>query len=187
MQLVLEGGDHTEVTATTPEAPEEVRVLAGADVAELAVGGDDIGGNEVVAGQTVPARQPANATAQSEAGNAGVGIGTARRGEAESLGFMVEFTPLDAALGPYGTPAGVNPDALHPAQVNHQSVVTHAVARNVMAATPHRHQQLVGTGEIDGIDHVGDASAASNERWPLVDIGIPDLAGLVVARIAGTE
>src|SRR5262249_54732748 len=121
MQLVLEGGNHAEVAATTPEAPEEVRVLAGADVAELAVGGDEIGGNEVVAGQTVPARQPANTAPQGEAGNAGVGIGTAGGSQAESLGFMVEFTPLDAALSAHGTPAGVNPDALHPAQVNHQS------------------------------------------------------------------
>jgi hypothetical protein len=100
---------------------------------------------------------------------------------------MVEFTPLDATFGPGGAPGGVNPDALHPAQVNHQSPVTHAVARDIMAATAHRHQQTVGAGEVDGVDHIGDASAAGNERRPLVDIGIPDLAGLIVAGVAGTE
>jgi hypothetical protein len=45
----------------------------------------------------------------------------------------------------------------------------------------------VGAGEVNRVDHVGDASAAGDERRPLVDIGIPDLAGRIVARIAGTE
>src|SRR5215831_3810049 len=114
MELVLKGGDHAEVTAAAPDAPEEVRVLAGADVAELAISGDDIGGNEVVTGQTVPARQPADAAAQGEAGDAGVGVGAAGGGQAKGLGLVVEFPPLDTALGSDGAPGGVNPDALHP-------------------------------------------------------------------------
>ena len=114
MELVLKGGDHAEVAAAAPDAPEEVRVLTGADVAELAVGGDDIGGDEVVAGQAVLARQPADAAPQGEAGDARVGVGAAGGGQAEGLGLVVEFPPLDAALGPDGAPGGVNPDALHP-------------------------------------------------------------------------
>ena len=77
MELVLKGGDHAKVAAAAPDAPEEVLVLTGADVAELTVGGDDIGGDEVVAGQAVPARQPADAAPQGEAGDARVGVGAA--------------------------------------------------------------------------------------------------------------
>src|SRR4030095_15279476 len=82
MQLVLKGGDHAEVAATTPEAPEEVRVLASADVAELAVGGDDIGGDEVVTGQTVPARQPADAAPPGAARNTGLRVVCTQGGQA---------------------------------------------------------------------------------------------------------
>jgi hypothetical protein len=156
-------------------------------VAELTIGGDDIGGDEVVAGQAVPARQPTDATPQGEAGDACVGVSATGGSQAEGLGLVVEFPPLNTALGLDGTLGGVNPDALHPAQVNHQAAVTHAVARDIMAATAHRHQQTVGASEVDGVDHVGDASAAGNERRPLVDIGIPHLTGLIVALVAGTE
>src|SRR5262249_53591191 len=137
--------------------------------------------------QAVFARQPANAAPQGEAGDARVGISATGGGQAKGLCLMVEFPPLDAALGPSRTPGRVNPDALHPAQVNHQATVAHAVARDVMAAAAHRHQQLVGTGEVDRVDYIGGASAAGNECRPLVDIGIPDLAGLIVARITETE
>src|SRR6185295_104389 len=95
MELVLKGGDHAEVAAAAPNTPEEVRMLTGVDVAELAVGGDDIGGDEVIAGQAVPARQPADAATQGETGDARVGVGTAGSGQAESLRLVVEFTPLD--------------------------------------------------------------------------------------------
>jgi hypothetical protein len=140
MELVLKGGDHAEVAAAAPDGPEEVLVLTGIDVAELAVGGDDVGSNEVVAGQAVPARQPADAAAQGEAGDAGVGVSAPRGGQAEGLSLVVEFPPLDAALGPHGALGGVNPDALHAGQVNHQAAVAHAVTRDVMAAAAHRHQ-----------------------------------------------
>ncbi len=65
---------------------------------------------------------------QGEAGDARVGVGAPRGGQAESLCLVVEFPSLDAALGPDGAPGGVNPDAIHPAQVNHQAAVAHAVA-----------------------------------------------------------
>src|SRR6266487_6342309 len=46
---------------------------------------------------------------------------------------------------------------------------------------------MVGAGKVDRVDHVGDASAAGDECGPLVDIAIPDLTGLIVACITGTE
>ena len=36
----------------------------------------------------------------------------------------------------------------------------HTQLPDVMAAAAHRHQQTVGAGEVDRVDHVGDASAA---------------------------
>src|SRR5262249_36925304 len=46
---------------------------------------------------------------------------------------------------------------------------------------------MVGAGEIDGLDYIGDPSAAGDERGLAVDHAIPDGAGLIVARVARTE
>ena len=59
----LEGGDDAEVAPAAPDAPEEVLVLCRADLAELAVGRDQIGRQEVVAGQAEATHQVAEAAA----------------------------------------------------------------------------------------------------------------------------
>jgi hypothetical protein len=56
-----------------------------------------------------------------------------------------------------------------------------------VAATTHRHQQLVGAGEVDRRDNIGDPSAAGDERGVAVDHAVPDLPGVVVARVAKAE
>ena len=53
MELVFEGGDHAEVAAPTAQTPEEVGVLARARDQELAFSGNEIDGDEVVAGEAV--------------------------------------------------------------------------------------------------------------------------------------
>ena len=45
-----------------------------------------------------------------------------------------------------------------------------AVPVDVVATAADRHQQMVGAGEIDGMDHVGHASAAGDERRPCLSI-----------------
>ena len=49
VQPVLELGDHAEVAAAAAQRPEQVRVLLGAGPQHLAGGGDDLGGQQVVA------------------------------------------------------------------------------------------------------------------------------------------
>jgi hypothetical protein len=49
------------------------------------------------------------------------------------------------------------------------------------------HQQVVGAGKIDGLDHVGHACTADNQGGPFANHGIPDGTGYIVAIIAGTE
>jgi hypothetical protein len=43
-----------------------------------------------------------------------------------------------------------------------------------VAAAPDRHQELVGAGELDSLDHVGNPRAAGNERGLAVDHAIPE-------------
>src|SRR5262249_46839234 len=73
MQLILEGSDDAKIPTTTAQAPEEVSVLAGASDAQFAVSGDDISGEQIIAGQAAFSRQPAEAAAEGEPGDTGVG------------------------------------------------------------------------------------------------------------------
>src|SRR6185503_1246998 len=58
MEAELERGDDPEVAAAPAQTPEQVRVLFLAGSQELAVGGDDVGGKQVVAGQAVLTQEP---------------------------------------------------------------------------------------------------------------------------------
>ena len=82
---------------------------------------------------------------------------------------------------------GIDPCAFHRRQVDHQTVVACGVAGDVVAATAHRHQQLMRASEVKGIDDVGGPAAACDHRRPFIDHTIPDSAGVVVADLAGTE
>jgi hypothetical protein len=48
MEAVLKGGHHAKVAPTATQPPEEVRVLSVAGDPELAIGSDDIDGDQVL-------------------------------------------------------------------------------------------------------------------------------------------
>lgn len=162
-------------------------MLLGVGGDEGAVGGDDVGGEDVVAGEAVLPHQPAQAAAERQAADAGVGNGPAGRGEAERLGLVVELAPDQAALGLDRFCPGVNADALEAGQVDHQAAVAHGVAGRAVAAATHGDLQIVRAGEVDGVDHVRDAGAADDQAGPPVDHAVPDLAGVVVAVVARAD
>src|SRR5215218_69272 len=55
-----------------------------------------------------------------------------------------------------------------------------------MATAADSQWQAILACEVDGIDHVGCASWAHDERWPLVDHPVIDLAGFVVGVVLQT-
>src|SRR5579864_8215433 len=57
MELILEGGDDTEVAAAAAQAPEQIRILDGAGRKEPAVGRDNIDREKIVAAQAMLASQ----------------------------------------------------------------------------------------------------------------------------------
>ena len=67
MELELEPRDDAEVAAAAAQAPEQVGVLRLARVDEPAVGGDDVGADEVVAREPELPHRPADAAAEREA------------------------------------------------------------------------------------------------------------------------
>ena len=66
VQPELEAGCHAKVAAAAADCPEQVRVRLGVRPQELAIGGHDLGGQQVVDGQTVLADEIPNAAAQGD-------------------------------------------------------------------------------------------------------------------------
>jgi hypothetical protein len=56
-----------------------------------------------------------------------------------------------------------------------------------MTTTPHRYKKIMIVGKRDRGDDIGRSRAAGDERRPLVDHAIPDLACLIISISAGEE
>ena len=104
IQPELEVGDDAEVPAAAPHAPEEVGVLVLAGLHELAVGGDHVHGQQLIDREPVLAHDPADATAEREARQAGVGDDSRRNREPELLRLAIELAEQHAGLGPHRAP-----------------------------------------------------------------------------------
>src|SRR6202040_2225106 len=66
VQAEFEGRHHAEVAATTTDGPEQVRVLLFAGDEKLSIRGHNVGGNQVVERQAVPAGEVSDATAEGQ-------------------------------------------------------------------------------------------------------------------------
>ena len=91
-------GDDAEAAAAAAQRPEQVGVLVGRRVHELAVGGDHLGGDHAVGGEAVGARQPGGAAAQRVAGDADGAAAAGQR--AEAVGRGGPLTWCQVAPGP---------------------------------------------------------------------------------------
>ena len=69
MKAIFKRRHDAEVPAAPAQSPEKVWVLGVARGEQSAVGGDDIGGEQVIAGEAVEAMEPAQAAAQRDAGD----------------------------------------------------------------------------------------------------------------------
>jgi hypothetical protein len=167
-----------------PAAPQQLRLGVGVHPAPLALGGDQVDGDQVVHGQAVPAHQVAQPAAQGEAADAGVAHDPGRGGQPEPLGGAVQLAQQDAAGGADGALRRVDPDGPHQRQVDHQPAVDDGVAGHGVAAAPDRDRQVVVAGEADRPDHVVGPGAAGDQYRAAVDGAVPDPAGLLVALLA---
>ena len=138
VQPDIERGDDAEVPATAAQRPEQVRVLGLAGGDEAAVGEHDVRGQQIVHRQAVLAGQVAVAAAEGEASDARCRHDAGGGGEAESVRCDVHFAPCRAALDAGGARVGVHLDAVHPRQVNDDTVLDGSEARTAVAASADR-------------------------------------------------
>jgi hypothetical protein len=93
MELIFKRSNDAKVATAAPQPPKQVGMLGFADVAEIAICRDQIGGDQVVGGQAISTRQMTPSAAEREPGNAGSRYLSSRCGQTEGLGFAIEFTP----------------------------------------------------------------------------------------------
>ena len=180
---------------TTPKLPPPPRSAQnrsgcslGAGGEHLAVGGDDLGGEQVVDRHAVAAHQPALTAAERQAGDAGGGDHAAGRGQPVEPGGPVVVAPGTPALRPRPCALAVDPDALHRREVDHQAAVGDGASRPRCGRRRGRRSRgSCSRAELDGVDDVGGGVAAGDERRALVDQPVVDPAGLLVARLARSE
>ena len=149
----------------------------------MAVRRNHFGREQIVDGHAVLTAQPAESAAQRQARHSGGGIDTQRRGKAMSL-----HHPINLAQGAAWSDAGrtgcrVHLHVLHQREVDHQAVVAHGIACDVVSTPSDRNQEMLRAAKLDGANDILCGSAAGNDRGFTVDHGIPDLAHVVVAGI----
>src|SRR5262245_12090475 len=187
MGLELERGGNAEVAAAAAHRPEEVGVLFRAGPAHAAVRHDQLHRAQVVEGQAVLGHEPAQATAQREAGDASGAYHSSGRGQPMDLRLAVVFLPEDAALGSSELRSGIDMDALHRRQVDHEPVVDGGPTGHVVAATADGHFQIQRPSELYGVSDIGSAPAAGDESRALIDEPVVNAASLVIAGVPRLE
>jgi hypothetical protein len=90
-------------------------------------------------------------------------------------------------LGPDRSATGIDVDALHPRQVDHQAAVYYGASRNIVPAASNRDFQAKAASKPDGVDDVRDPAALRDQRRPFVHHAVVDTPGGIVVRIARLE
>ncbi|MEZ5531081.1 MAG: hypothetical protein R3E69_01740 [Steroidobacteraceae bacterium] len=184
VQAELERGDDTEIAAAAPQCPVKIGVFGGARTHEPAVGGHQIGGQQVVAGEAELAGEAPESAAEREARDTGMRYGARRRHEPEGLCLAVELAEQHAGLDTRGPRFRIDTDAAHARKADHQSALADRLARNAVAAAAHGDEEVVARGEFDGVPDVCRAGAMGDQRRPAIEVAVPDAPRGVESRIA---
>ena len=134
MQPVDERRDDGEVAAAAPQAPQQVGVLVRSDLQDIAVGGDDLRADQVVAGEAVARVEPTEPATEGQPGDAGAGHHAERGGEFVTLRRSVELPEQQPGPGVRDPLGRIDGHVLHAREVEHDPPVADGVARDAVAA-----------------------------------------------------
>ncbi len=151
------------------------------------IGGDDLGGQQVVDRQAEAPDQVADAAAQGDAADADrPGVAEADR-QAVFRGCRGHLAGGEPGLGPCRPPLDVDVQLAHVAQVDHDSAVADPVAGVRVTATAHGERQAGLAGELDRPLDIGCIGDPHDERRMAVDAADEDSPRRVVAGVARTD
>ena len=187
VQAEQERRDDAEVAAAAADRPVQVGVLVRARADALAVREHELGLEQVVDREPEGARQVPETAAEREPADAGGRDDAAGGRQSVLAGRAVDLAPRAAAADADGARLRVDLDVAQQREVDHDAVVARPQPGAVVPAAADREQQVVLAREPDGPGHVGGAGAARDQRRPLVDHRVVDLAGLVVVGVLGAD
>jgi hypothetical protein len=153
----------------------------------VAVGGDQIDGEEVIAGQPVLSHQPAEPATEGKSSDAGRGNQPPRCCQTEDAGLTVKLAPRHPSLGPDDTPCRVDENTFHGGEVDDHAAVDERSPRNIVATAPDSHKDAMRAGKVDGIDDVGNPGTLNDQCRVFVDQRVVVPSRHIVVRITRAQ
>ena len=187
MGLIDEACHDAKISAAAAQGPEEVLMLRRIGGHKAPVGQHDIRLDQVVNGQAVLAREIAVAAAERKAPNAGRRDDPGRYRQSKRMTGVIHVALRAARFRPHGAVRRVDAHPLHQGEVYHQPVIAAAQSGPVVAAAADGGEKIILPAKSHGGDHIGDIGTASDEKRPLVDHGVVQLAGLLVMLVTSLD
>jgi hypothetical protein len=178
-----ERGDDSKVAAAAADRPEQVGLGALVGVDDASVCQHDLRAEDVVDREPGPACQVADAAAEHQPARAGGRDDAGGRGKAVRVGRPVDVAEQRPAPDRDGARLWIDVDAVERRQVDHEPAVDAREAGAVVAAAADRELEAALAPEAHCCDDVVDVRDACDQRGPLVDHGVVELARLVVAGV----
>src|SRR5581483_5752449 len=187
VQLVLQRRNNAEVAAAAAQRPEQVLVFRRAGGEQRAVGGDYVGGDQVVAGEAVLPCEPSQTAPQGKTGDSGAGDHAHGCSQPKSLRLPIKFPEMDAGFGAHAGDSGIYANTFHQGKVDHQTVVADALPGDAVPPAADRDKKLMLAGDAYTGDNVRGAEAASNGGGTAVNAGVVNCPRRVIAVRSGEQ
>jgi hypothetical protein len=183
VQPILERGNHTQVSATAAQRPEQILVFLRTGCEQFSIGGHDIGRQQVIEGKAKFPVEVSEAAAQGESRDAGAWYDSSGGGQPERLGLMIKIALGGPAFGARSPVLRIDDNAVHTGQIDYQTVVAHSIADYSVTAAADRDRHACITRETDGRNYIGHARAPRNEDGSTVNHAVENLACLLIMRV----
>ncbi len=185
MKLEFERGHHPEIPAAAFQSPEKVGIFVIAGPHQAAIGGDYFRAEQVVAGESVLAHDPAEPSAQGQTRKPGIRVSAGRRRQTKGLGCAVELAQPDSGLGTYHARDRIDCDSFHSSDVDYNPAVTHRFPTKAVTAGPDCRQQAVVARKVDRANDVFDLGAFNDHSGPLFDHAVPNQPCRFILAVTG--
>jgi hypothetical protein len=187
VDVELDRRHDAEVAPAATQRPEQVGLMDGVRAHGVPVGRDELDRADAIRLEAVLAAQPAHAAAERVPGDAHVGRGTVKPGQAERRELGRDLLPLDAAAHAYLLSRGVDRDAVELRRVGEDRAVERAERYGVVAGGLRSDLQALLAGVVHHRDDVSLVDREGDGLRPEIGEHIEGLAGLVPVGVAGGD